>query len=352
MGLNSQINYFQAGESLDAENGAPGESDNLNRPLKNLVSVLENGEADVQVRRLNIKIAGAQDVGDGVVSDDAVFFNTTTNKYEKAISNNANTLGIIDVENLIIYTHGEYTLKNTTLVAGSSYYVSTASAGSLVVFTDNNAGITHVCEALTTTKIAINLYINSSLQVSAVIDDNNVADDTAFSSEEIVRRINEAEIDINSLDGKSIPVDADEFVLADSEDTNNLKKVTLNNLKNVISPTFVANDERVKVAVNANGTAPIYACRAWVNFNGTGTVAIRASGNVSSITDNGTGRYRGNLITAVPVNSGVLDGGASSVGADCVIKTFLESTTSINIEVDTSSGANLDAAYITFAVIG
>jgi hypothetical protein len=38
-----------------------------------------------------------------------------------------------------------------------------------------------------------------------------------------------------------------------------------------------------------------YSCRAWVNFNGTGTVAIRASGNVTSITDNGTGDYTVNL---------------------------------------------------------
>jgi hypothetical protein len=35
--------------------------------------------------------------------------------------------------------------------------------------------------------------------------------------------------------------------------------------------------------------ATVGVCRAWVNFNGTGTVAIRASFNVSSITDNGTG---------------------------------------------------------------
>ena len=35
----------------------------------------------------------------------------------------------------------------------------------------------------------------------------------------------------------------------------------------------------------------VYTCKAWVNFNGTGTVAIRESGNVSSITDNGTGDY-------------------------------------------------------------
>lgn len=41
-------------------------------------------------------------------------------------------------------------------------------------------------------------------------------------------------------------------------------------------------------------------CRAWVNFNGTNTVAIRASGNVSSITDNGTGDYTVNFTNAMP----------------------------------------------------
>jgi hypothetical protein len=49
-----------------------------------------------------------------------------------------------------------------------------------------------------------------------------------------------------------------------------------------------------------SGSAPLYAARAWVNFNGTGTVAIRASGNVSSITDGGVGIYTVNLTTAMP----------------------------------------------------
>jgi len=40
--------------------------------------------------------------------------------------------------------------------------------------------------------------------------------------------------------------------------------------------------------------------KAWVNFNGTGTVAIRASYNVSSITDNGTGDYTVNFTNALP----------------------------------------------------
>ena len=49
------------------------------------------------------------------------------------------------------------------------------------------------------------------------------------------------------------------------------------------------------------GSAAVaYGCRAWVNFNGTGTVAIRASGNVSSITDGGVGVYTVNFTTAMP----------------------------------------------------
>jgi hypothetical protein len=43
----------------------------------------------------------------------------------------------------------------------------------------------------------------------------------------------------------------------------------------------------------------VYTAKAWVNFNGTGTVAIRASGNVSSITDNGAGDYTINFTNAM-----------------------------------------------------
>ena len=56
---------------------------------------------------------------------------------------------------------------------------------------------------------------------------------------------------------------------------------------------------RITGALNATGSAPIYACRAWVNFNGIGAVAIRGSGNVSSITDNSTGDYTVNFATAM-----------------------------------------------------
>jgi hypothetical protein len=65
--------------------------------------------------------------------------------------------------------------------------------------------------------------------------------------------------------------------------------------------------ERMRIDTSGNlkfnsgygSVATAYGCRAWVNFNGQGTVAIRGSGNVSSITDNGTGDYTVNFTTAM-----------------------------------------------------
>jgi hypothetical protein len=83
--------------------------------------------------------------------------------------------------------------------------------------------------------------------------------------------------------------------------------------------TQLATTAQVRLAIpdvlNAGGSAPVYACRAWVNFNGTGTVAIRASGNVSSITDNGTGDYTVNFTTALPTADYVATFGMNSWAA-------------------------------------
>ncbi len=73
---------------------------------------------------------------------------------------------------------------------------------------------------------------------------------------------------------------------------------TLTN-KTLTSPTLTTPNINSAQFATVSGTAPLYACRAWVNFNGTGTVAIRGSGNVSSITDNGTGDYTVNFTTAM-----------------------------------------------------
>ena len=68
----------------------------------------------------------------------------------------------------------------------------------------------------------------------------------------------------------------------------------------------------LRAGLNAAGAAPVYACRAWVNFNGL-TNVIRASGNVSSITDLGTGQYTINFTAAMSdSNYAVIGSGADS----------------------------------------
>ena len=80
-----------------------------------------------------------------------------------------------------------------------------------------------------------------------------------------------------------------------SPNTNSDRTLTLPD-----STGTIATAESTLTQFNASGSAPVFAARAWVNFNGTGTVAIRASGNVSSITDNATGNYTVNFTTAMP----------------------------------------------------
>ena len=69
-----------------------------------------------------------------------------------------------------------------------------------------------------------------------------------------------------------------------------------------VNKQIVVNSSADGVAIGTGGINQARIAKAWVNFNGTGTVAIRSSYNVSSITDDGTGRYDVNFSTAMPDN--------------------------------------------------
>jgi hypothetical protein len=113
---------------------------------------------------------------------------------------------------------------------------------------------------------------------------------------------------------------------------------------------------------NASGSAPVYACRAWVNFNGSGTPSIRGSGNVSSITDHGTGDYTVNFTTAMPdVNYSFVatsdnneDGAATdsfSTPSSRGTSTYLTSSVRfsvVRLRFDTQQF--IDATIVTFAI--
>ena len=99
-----------------------------------------------------------------------------------------------------------------------------------------------------------------------------------------------------------------------------------------------------------NGSA-----KAWVNFNGTGTVAIRGSYNVSSITDNGTGDYTVNLTNAMPdVNFSVC--GSSNEwtntfsGGQRVVNCCTPSSSTVRLGITYQNGGVGDQPIVCVAV--
>ena len=149
MPLDSNINYINYDDVLVGENHPLGLTDTINRPTKELAAKFDAGLADVQVSRTHIKINSATDVAIGVVSDDFVWFNPSTSKYEK--SSTDYVLGIIDLDKLVIYTSGFTTFKTkNNLVPGSKYYLDVSQPGKIT--TSELSGIM-IGIALTTTTI-------------------------------------------------------------------------------------------------------------------------------------------------------------------------------------------------------
>jgi hypothetical protein len=98
--------------------------------------------------------------------------------------------------------------------------------------------------------------------------------------------------------------------------------------------------------------ATAYGCRAWVNFNGTSTVAINGSGNVSSVSDNGTGNYTVNFTTAMPdANYGALMSGRRTTSDDGFCRTETFNTTSLQVVTNgTGSNSRSDWQVVSVAI--
>ena len=128
----------------------------------------------------------------------------------------------------------------------------------------------------------------------------------------------------------------------------------------VASPTFTTPNINSAQFATVTGTAPIYPCRAWVNFDGTGTVAIRASGNVSSVTDNGTGDYTVNFPAAsvmpdanysVSASSGSPDGSTNDCTRNpCRITSQTASAVRYTVMSGASSATSVDVAQSCVAI--
>jgi hypothetical protein len=137
-------------------------------------------------------------------------------------------------------------------------------------------------------------------------------------------------------------------------------------LTNCTFPTLNQNTTGSSATVTGNATgstfgfnsgygsvATVYGCRAWVTFNGTGTPAISGSGNVTSITDNGTGNYTVNLTTAMPdANYATVIGGLrTGSSSNTQLMTQVNNASTSSFGLWTYGGVGLiDAVVVNAAV--
>ena len=110
----------------------------------------------------------------------------------------------------------------------------------------------------------------------------------------------------------------------------------------------VAGDLKFDSGYGSIATA--YGCRAWVNFNGTGTVALRASGNVTSVSDGGTGVYTINFTNAMPDANFSWAGSANTASTNTQIRATVQqksnqSNTTLTLPITTMDGTSSTTSF-------
>ncbi|MHA1303768.1 MAG: hypothetical protein ACTSPI_08710 [Candidatus Heimdallarchaeaceae archaeon] len=155
--------------------------------------------------------------------------------------------------------------------------------------------------------------------------------------------------------GITIGVGLKLWVLCDG--TNIIDAITLN-IASTAEAIAGTNDTKpitplkLREGLNASGTAPVYATRAWVNFNGTGVVSITASGNVSSVGDNNTGDYTVNFTTALPDSDYVITSASSKQAAEGSPRQVVyedghtKTTSAVRLLTETDAGSNFDISNV------
>lgn len=137
---------------------------------------------------------------------------------------------------------------------------------------------------------------------------------------------------------------------------NSSGALSVRNTADSADAQVVASSLKADAWYNSNGTEN-FKCRAWVNFDATGgTISIRASGNVASVTRNATGDYTVNFSTAMPDTYYIVTGMVGRGSGDAYFNTLVENlsrtktTGSAHVFSKVSTGALEDCASISVAI--
>lgn len=158
------INLIQAGEPLNGtgQEGI-GQPDTLNRPVKDLLTLMETGKLDAYATKLDVKLVDNNSFDVGVVSEDVVTVNYVTAKYGLATPSQVTVVGFADLTNSLIHVMGVKTFATYTFVPGKFYYLSKSLPGKIVPETSGDKSYVSVGVAVTTTSLFVRLGMDLTI---------------------------------------------------------------------------------------------------------------------------------------------------------------------------------------------
>lgn len=296
----------------------------------------------------------------------ALYFNTTSNEM-RVYNGSAWTAAYISSAGVLLASNNLSDLANTA-TARSNLNVPTRTGGDAsgtwgISITGNSATVTNGVyttgsyanpawiTSLAGSKVSGDISGNSANVTGTVAIANGGTGSTTASAARIAlgvaigTNVQAWDASLDTWATKTAP----SGTVVGTSDTQTLTNKTLT------SPTLTTPNINSAQFATVTGTAPLYAARAWVNFDGTGTVAIRASGNVSSITDNGTADYTVNFTTAMPDANYAVVAQAGDTGA---LPTFGSESTlgktygagSYRFVLNRTDVTAIDRAYVSVAI--
>lgn len=326
--------------------------DNLNSEFistRDVVSDLVTISADtVNTANNAFNTANAIDAkASTALSNSSVALNTATGIDAKATDALDNSLAAVLDSSAALSTANAIDAKATEALTDSAEALSSATTAlNTANATDGKAtqALTDSATALTTATGALKKSSNLSDVASATVARTNLG---VMSASEVATAISNATSTIPNATETTKGI----IELATQSEVNS----ALDNERAVTPAKLFAG---LRNHLNVTGIAPMFACRAWVNFNGTGTVAIRASGNVSSITDNGVGDYTVNFAMTMPDANYAVTGFAIYPTNTIPVNTFgfgndYTQTLSGSVRVKTANQANgtmLDPTYVNVII--
>jgi hypothetical protein len=174
-----------------------------------------------------------------------------------------------------------------------------------------------------------------------VLDIGTPSDATVTTAKLAGALVTPSTLDVNGNE-LILDADADTSITADTDDQITLKTGGTN-------AVIVDSSANLKFNSGYGSVQTAYGCRAWVKFNGQGTLAVNGSGGVSSVTDNGTGNYDVNFSVTLPEHYQVSAGHKRTGTAAEIVNIYGFNTTRIDIEF-WANGSLADPDYIGIAI--